>query len=99
MISREDILNLAELARLELSEDEVVSLQKDMSHILDYVGQVTTVSAEQLREVGSVHNVMRTDTPRIEGDPLSDKRESLLAALPMREGDYAIVRKIIQKDE
>jgi aspartyl-tRNA(Asn)/glutamyl-tRNA(Gln) amidotransferase subunit C len=99
MISREEILNLAELARLELSEAEVASLEKDISNILEYVGQVAKVSAEAKGEVPLVRNVLRADTERGEGDPLSGKRESLLEALPKREGDYNVVRKIIQKDE
>ncbi len=100
MISREEIQHLAQLARLELSDEEVASLQKDISHILDYVGQVSAVSIQDaVPEVGVVRNVMRADLPRTEHDLLSDKREALLAALPKREDDYAVVRKIIQKDE
>ena len=100
MISREDILNLAQLARLELSESEIVSLQKDISHILEYVGQVAAVSVPQQAGVLSpVRNIMRNDTPRDANDSLAGKREAILNALPKREGDYNVVRKIIQKDE
>lgn len=110
MISREEIQNLAELARLELSEEEVLSLQKDISNILEYVGQIsstqggTSLQGETLTSGLSkvsplIRNVMRDDVPRSENDPLWGKREALLAALPRREGDFAVVRKIIQKDE
>ena len=100
MIPREEIEHLAQLARLELSDQEILSLQKDISHILEYVSQVSAVSVKDVvPEAGVVHNVMRADLPRTENDLLSDKREALLAALPKREGDYAVVRKIIQKDE
>ena len=102
MISREEIQNLAELARLELSEDEVASLQKDMSNILDYIGQLKhfdTGVSTKAPELASVHNVMREDIARAASDQLWGKREALLEALPTREGDYNVVRKIIQKDE
>jgi aspartyl-tRNA(Asn)/glutamyl-tRNA(Gln) amidotransferase subunit C len=100
MIRKEEVIKLAELARLEVSETEIALLQKDMSNILDYVGQVAAVTLDGARPVPGINrNVMRADTPRAETDPLGNKREALLAALPKREGDYNVVRKIIQKDE
>ena len=43
MISKQDIQNLAELARLEVHDTEVEALQKDMAGILAYVSQVSEV--------------------------------------------------------
>ena len=94
---------MAALARLNLSETEVASLQKDISSILEYVGQVsaaegnTFTKAEELSPAN--HNVMRDDIPRAKADPLWGKEEVLQAAFPVSEGGYNIVRKIIQKDE
>lgn len=99
MVSKDDIKALAELARLELTNSEIEGLQKDMSHILEYVGQISAVSADTTMVVGENHNVMRADVPREAGDPMAGKRDAVLAALPKREGDYNVVRKIIQKDE
>ncbi len=104
MISREEVDTLAELARLKLTDEEASGLQKDISNILDYVGQVSMQSGQgstltQDSPRSNLRNVMRADLPRADGDPLAGKREALLAALPKREGDYAVVRKIIQKDE
>ena len=102
MISREEIRNLAELARLELREDEVAPLQKDISAILDYIGQVSAVSQGDALKSGLskasplLHSVMRGDTPQAVSEEM---RERLLAAAPRREGDYVVVRKVIEKDE
>lgn len=100
MISKEDIENLAGLARLKLKEGEGESLQKDISNILGYVGQVSSFAADSRgEEKPLVRNVLRGDTPREEGDPLAHTEEALLSAFPRREGNYNVVRKIIQKDE
>lgn len=99
MISRDEVLNLAELARLKLSDEEVAALQKDISSILEYVGQVSKVELAKTKEVPLVHNVMRADAPRDAADPLTGKEEAVRAAFPTREGDFNVVRKIIQKDE
>ncbi|MDZ4226201.1 MAG: Asp-tRNA(Asn)/Glu-tRNA(Gln) amidotransferase subunit GatC [Patescibacteria group bacterium] len=99
MISKEEITGLAELARLKLTEKEIAGLQKDISNILEYVGQVAAVSTGEKPEVPLNRNVMRGDTLREANDPLAGKEEILRAAFPKREGDYNVVRKIIQKDE
>lgn len=99
MISKEEIHNVAELARLKLTGQEASALQKDISNILDYVGQVAAVSGSAQKEVGENHNVMREDTPRVAEDTLAGKEEALRGAFPKREGDFNVVRKIIQKDE
>lgn len=102
MISKEEVLNLAELARLKLSDMEVVSLQKDISNILEYVETVSTVEVRQgetLPQASALHNVMREDLPRTREDLMASKEEKLRSAFPKREGQYNVVRKIIQKDE
>lgn len=107
MISKEEVLNLAELARLKLSDEEVGALQKDISSILEYVGQVSTISTQATTltqgsprsDLEPVRNVMRADMPREAGHPMSDKEDAVKTAFPTREGEYNVVRKIIQKDE
>ena len=106
MISKDEVLNLAELARLKLSDKEVTGLQKDISNILEYVGQISAVqpqgetflSDSKDSPFGS-RNVMREDSPRADGDTMSGKEEALRAAFPKKENNYNVVRKIIQKDE
>jgi aspartyl-tRNA(Asn)/glutamyl-tRNA(Gln) amidotransferase subunit C len=101
MISKEEVLNLAQLARLKVSDQEVESLQKDISNILEYVSQISAVSidAEGTPEVPLNHNVLREDVVRSEGDPMAGKEESVRKEFPKREGDYLAVQKILQKDE
>jgi aspartyl/glutamyl-tRNA(Asn/Gln) amidotransferase C subunit len=95
MISLDDIRSLATLARLKLTGAEEESLQKDMTNILDYVGQVSAVSVDVTTAKAAVRNVMREDKPAM----VLGKREALLAAFPKREGDFDVVRKIIDRGE
>jgi aspartyl/glutamyl-tRNA(Asn/Gln) amidotransferase C subunit len=99
VISKEDIQKLAELSRIKLSEGEVEALQKDISSILDYVGQVSAVGGSAEKEMPLHHNVMRDDVPYAEGSQLKDAREDIVAAFPQQKNGYNVVRKIIQKDE
>ena len=40
-ITREDVLRVAELAYLELSEAETATFQSQLDHILEYVGKLS----------------------------------------------------------
>ncbi|MSR70452.1 aspartyl/glutamyl-tRNA amidotransferase subunit C [Candidatus Kaiserbacteria bacterium] len=112
MISKEEVLKLAELARLKIGDGEVEGLQKDISSILEYVGQVSAVQpqgetflSDSKDSPFGLHTVMREDLPRLASGkagvptPVLGEREALLNAFPTREGDFNVVRKIIQKDE
>lgn len=57
-----DVENLAELARLELSEEEKQEILKDMKGILDYVKQIEGVEIKNTKPVNNdVYNVWRED--------------------------------------
>lgn len=63
-LSREDILKLAKLARLELTEDEITKFIGEISAILGYVEQLQNVDLDGLRptyQVTGLTNAMRPD--------------------------------------
>ncbi len=81
---------------MKLDESEIAGLEKDFSAILEYVGQVSAVTVDGSREAApQLHNVMRDDVA-VQNAP-GNARESLLEAFPRREGDYDVVRQIIEK--
>jgi aspartyl-tRNA(Asn)/glutamyl-tRNA(Gln) amidotransferase subunit C len=63
-LSREDVLKLAELARISLSDDEVDSFTIELSTILSYVEQLSSIDVsglEPTNQVTGLVNVMRKD--------------------------------------
>lgn len=100
-IAIKDVDNLAGLARLEISDDEKENLRHDLEEILAYVSQVKEVGekvesgklkVESNKELRDLHNVMRDDR-----DPHTPGlfTEVLLLAVPSREGDRILVKKIL----
>jgi aspartyl-tRNA synthetase len=92
-ISREEVLHVAKLARLTLSESEANAYQKDLNSILTYVesiGELETDNVTPMSHVLEIKNVWREDVP-------AEKKETdqLLANAPMREKDYFKVPKIL----
>ena len=92
-MKREDIMALADLARIELTEKEIEQFSKEFDDILTYVARVKGL-AEGVPEkkLGVVHNVFREDENPHEAGKYS---EALLNELPSRKGMYAEVKKIL----
>lgn len=64
MISREQLLKLAALARLRLDESEIEPFQKDIAEMLDYVKtleQVDTTDVDLSATAANRANVLRSD--------------------------------------
>lgn len=57
-LSREDILHIAELSRLELSESEVKQYQAELGSILDYVNMLSEVDTKQVEPTAQVSGLM-----------------------------------------
>lgn len=63
-ISVEDVRHIANLARLELGEDELAKFQKDLSSILEYISQLSEVKTEKVEpmfQTTGLKNVFRED--------------------------------------
>ena len=67
MIDREQVLHVARLARLRLSEDDVERMSSELSTILDHIEKISELDLEDVEptsHVVEVENVLRADEPR-----------------------------------
>ena len=85
-ITREDVLHVAALARLELGEDEIGRLTEQLNDILAAVGKVSELDLSDVPPTShplALVNVFAPDEPA-PSLPLEDA----LANAPEREGDF-----------
>jgi aspartyl-tRNA(Asn)/glutamyl-tRNA(Gln) amidotransferase subunit C len=67
VISRDQVLHVARLARLKLTDDEVERMQGELSSILDHIETISALDLEGVEPTSSVvqlENVLREDVPR-----------------------------------
>ena len=82
-LSRDDVLKLAQLARLNLEDSEVEEFASEMSAILNYVEQLEAVDVKGLKQTNQVTgltNVTRNDEIRDYGYKTEDLQKILPAA-------------------
>jgi aspartyl-tRNA(Asn)/glutamyl-tRNA(Gln) amidotransferase subunit C len=66
MIDREQVLHVARLARLELSDEEVERMATELSGILEHVDRISALDLEGVEpttHVVALENVLRADEP------------------------------------
>jgi aspartyl-tRNA(Asn)/glutamyl-tRNA(Gln) amidotransferase subunit C len=67
VIDRDQVLHVARLARLALTEDEVESMARELSGILEHVDRIAELDLEGVEpteHVVDLENVLRPDEPR-----------------------------------
>jgi aspartyl-tRNA(Asn)/glutamyl-tRNA(Gln) amidotransferase subunit C len=68
MLSRDQVLHVARLARLELTDDEIERFGGELSNVLDHIEKIGELGdladVEPTSHVVAVENVLREDEPR-----------------------------------
>jgi aspartyl-tRNA(Asn)/glutamyl-tRNA(Gln) amidotransferase subunit C len=85
-ITRDEVLHVARLARLELSDDEVTRFQGQLSAILDAISKVSELDLTDVAPTAhplAIANAWAEDEPRP-----SLSHDDAFANAPDRDGDY-----------
>lgn len=89
MIDRDQVLHVARLARLSLSEQEVERMSRELSTVLDHIEKISELDldgVEPTSHVVELENVLRADEPRD-----SWPRERVLEGAPdVAEGGFRV---------
>jgi aspartyl-tRNA(Asn)/glutamyl-tRNA(Gln) amidotransferase subunit C len=91
-LSTDDVLKLAALSKLRLSEDEVERLRGELSEILNYVeilDKVDTAGLEPTYQVSGLTNVTRADHEKSYG---YETKDLLLNAPATQDGQFKVKR-------
>lgn len=93
-ISKKEVEYIANLARLELSEEEVEHFQGQLEDVLGYIDKLKSVDVSGISLEAAVldtKNVVRADEA---GRPISV--EKILEQAPKREAGFFVVPKVIE---
>jgi aspartyl-tRNA(Asn)/glutamyl-tRNA(Gln) amidotransferase subunit C len=93
-LSREEVIHIAALARMGMSEAEIEKAREQLSNILEnfeVLKEIDTTNVPPTAQSINLQNVMREDSPR---ESLS--AEDVLANAPDREGDLFKLRPVLE---
>lgn len=95
-LSREEVLHIARLARMGITDDEVDKLSEQLSDILDnfeVLQQVNTDNVLPTAQSIALNNVTREDTVSASYSP-----EDILSNAPRREQDYFKIHAVLEDE-
>jgi len=88
-LTREEVIHIAQLARLELSEEEIARYREQLSDVLDYVARLQGLDTRDIPPTASVlppRTVLREDEPR----PGLPREEVLANAAETEAGQFKV---------
>jgi len=93
-ISREEVLHIARLARVDLADAEVEKLSRQLSNILENfeaLQQVDTEGVPPTAQPNALKNVLKADKAGA-----SLPQDEVLANAPCRDGEFFRVRAVLE---
>jgi aspartyl-tRNA(Asn)/glutamyl-tRNA(Gln) amidotransferase subunit C len=89
VIGRDEVLHVARLARLALSEEEIEPMARELSAVLDHIAAIAALDLDDVAPTSHVIEVtdaLRADEPR----PSLPLEVALAAAPAVREDGFAV---------
>ena len=98
-ISREDVIRVADLAYLELSEAELETYRKQIDEILEYIGKLNEVDTTDVPPMAQVLTDDQTEDATLREDLVvpSAVAEDIWRQAPDPEPPYFRVPKVIER--
>lgn len=95
IISQEEVLKVAKLARINLSEQEQEKFAKDLSGILEHFQDLSQLDVSEVEAV----NFLKMEENQVRPDAVieatDEEKERIRQQFPQREGDFFKVKAVL----
>jgi aspartyl-tRNA(Asn)/glutamyl-tRNA(Gln) amidotransferase subunit C len=99
MITEQQVLHIARLAKLELSDEEVTKYKKELSKILEYVSQIDNVDVDNIDNLHHLSDYRRTVLQEDKINPFKQTKKLFQNATDGRfKNGFIRTSKIVNKE-
>jgi aspartyl-tRNA(Asn)/glutamyl-tRNA(Gln) amidotransferase subunit C len=100
-LERQDVLRVAELANLQLTEDEITSFGRQLSDILTYISKLNELDTSATPPMAQVMAAGASPNPTVREDAARECRTAaeILPGAPDASGPYFRVPKVVERSE
>jgi aspartyl-tRNA(Asn)/glutamyl-tRNA(Gln) amidotransferase subunit C len=103
-VTIDDVRRVAELANLELTQEEEPRMQRDLNAILEYVAQLNELDTSDVPPMAQVGEILEGGAVHSHGETLrgdrvqpSIDRAEVMSAAPETDGRFFKVPKVIER--
>ncbi len=94
MLSSEEVKNIAKLARIGLSDEDVLKYQRDLSAILDFFKELETVPTDGVLPMGNSTEKSDAFREDVAASGSEAERAAILANVPMTKDGFVKVKSV-----
>jgi aspartyl-tRNA(Asn)/glutamyl-tRNA(Gln) amidotransferase subunit C len=95
-LAHEDMVKIAHLARLTLSDEDLALYTPQLSHILEFVEQMNQIDTTHVEPLA--HPLKSTLRLRTDGITETNQRDAFQAIAPQVEAGFYLVPKVIEDE-
>lgn len=98
MLSKDDVLAVAKLSRLKLTDAQIEKFKAQLSNVLELFNEVSEINTEKVSETSQItglKNITRQDGVFYDENLRPNNTEELLRNVPIREKTNIVVPKVI----
>ena len=93
-IDEKTIKKIAKLARIRISDDDIVSLQNDLNRIVGFVDKMSEISIEKVEEFRFGETSL--SEMRVDEETVENNAEQILSNTKNKKEDFFVVPKIVE---
>ncbi len=93
-VDTETVQRIARLARIRIAEEELEPMARELSAILDWIGQLDEVDTADVEPMTSVEDMPMKKRADVVAD--GNCADDILANAPRREGNFFVVPKVVE---
>lgn len=98
MVTKEEVLHVAKLAKLEFNEEELTTLTTELNAVIGYVDQLKEVNVEGVEPLENLNEAMEENALRPDQDIPSLAVADALKNAPKSGDNYFLVPKVLQQE-
>lgn len=95
MLRKDEIKNIAGLARIGISEKEIEDYQKNLSAILEHFKELEEVDTKNIEPIGHITGRDNVSRPDQKGESSGSERKAILENFPERKDSYIKVKSVL----
>lgn len=90
-LTKEEVLHIAKLANLHLTDEEVIKFQKQLSEVVDYFRKLDKVNTENVKPVAQLAELTNVTMPdRVDETRVLKRDEALKNANSTKDGYFKV---------
>ncbi len=95
-VSRDDLIEVANLSQIKLTNEEIDSYSKDLGDILSYFDKLQEINTDKSEEIGHITGINNVYRNQDLVEEISNKEEELiLSNIPKKNGRYIQVKNVL----